>query len=100
MLNDLKDEIFNLEYFKKLTSREDGDKVMEFINELNDVIEKKGMMRVPNEKGERKMIFPQHLRKMSVYKRELEKKKREGMEITEEESESIKKCKKLIREFE
>ena len=99
MLNDLKDEIFNLEYFKKLTSREDGDKVMEFINELNDVIEKKGMMRVPNEKGERKMIFPQHLRKMSVC-RELEKKKREGMEITEEESESIKKCKKLIREFE
>ena len=46
------------------------------------------------------MIFPRNLRKMTVHKRELQKKKREGVQLTEEENESIKRCKKLIAEFE
>ena len=100
VLNDLKDEIFNMEYFKKLTSREDSDEVMEFINELKKVLEAKGMMRIPKERGKRKMIFPRNLRKMTVHKRELQKKKREGVQLTKEENESVKKCKKLIADFE
>lgn len=46
------------------------------------------------------MIFPRNLRKMTVHKRELQKKKREGVQLTEEENELIKRCKKLIAEFE
>ena len=50
VLKDLKDEVFNSEYFEKLTTTEDSDEVMEFINELKKVLEAKGMMRIPKEK--------------------------------------------------
>ena len=98
--DDIDDKVFNSEYLEELTSTEDSDKVMEFINELKKVLEAKGMMRTPKERGERKMIFPRNLRKMTVHKRELQKKKREGIQLTEDENEWIKKCKKLIAEFE
>ena len=51
VLKDLKDEIFNSEYFEKLTLRENSSEVMEFINELKKVLEAKSMMRIPKEKG-------------------------------------------------
>ena len=52
VLKDLKDEVFNSEYFEKLTTTEDSDEVMEFINELKKVLEAKGMMRIPKEKDD------------------------------------------------
>ena len=52
LIDDAYDEVFNSEYFEKLTSTEDSDKVMEFINELKKVLEAKGMMRIPKEKDD------------------------------------------------
>ena len=52
VLKDLKDEVFNSEYCEKLTTTEDSDEVMEFINELKKVLEAKGMMRIPKEKDD------------------------------------------------